>query len=393
MKKKILYIHPTNKKLKYGAQYINALIIKKLKTKGYIVDTVYPENRITILNDCLAGINSILFYYSLISKKKQSKKYNIIQGTTFTVLPFLENGVPVISHFGSTTCGFLETVPTDKKLYLENMDVFSILSHIKLELKINNNGVSIKSLQDINKMEIEVAKKSTAVIATSKNVEKELIKNGVKKNKIFLVYNAIEDYWFKQKLIKKVKPTANLVYIGRMGDDVFTIKLKGISRLIWILKQFPNLNKKIIGLCSKYKEYESVFSKIPNTKAILSLEKQKIPKELSSNYGDLYLNPGRYEGFCLSLIEAMSQGLVPIVFPIGVAPEIIKNGKNGYIVNSVNEMITKIKYLKNNKLKREAMAKEATMTSKQFTAEIMVKKLSKIYTFVSKDNYESNRIK
>lgn len=392
MNKKILYIHQ-EKKIKYGAHYINDLIITKLKTKGYIVDTIYPEESITLFNKFLAGISNILFFYSLILKKKSSRKYNIIQGTTYTVLPFLENKVPVISHFGSTTYGFLETVPTDKKLYLENIDVFSILSHIKLELKINNNGISIKSLQDINKMEIEVAKKSTAVIATSKNVEKELIKNGVKKNKIFLVYNAIEDYWFKQKLIKTVKPTAELVYIGRMGDDVFTIKLKGISRLIWVLKKFPNMNKKIIGMCSKYKEYESIFSKIPNTKAILSLEKQKIPKELISNYGDIYLNPGRYEGFCLSLIEAMSQGLVPIVFPIGVAPEIIKNGKNGYIVNSVEEMITKIKYLKNNKIKREAMAKEAIITSKQFSAEIMVKKLSKIYTFVSNDNYESSRIK
>ncbi len=384
MNKKILYIHQ-EKKIKYGAHYINDLIITKLKTKGYVVDTIYPEESITLFNKFLAGISNILFFYSLILKKKSSIKYNIIQGTTYTVLPFLENGVPVISHFGSTTYGFLETVPTDKKLYLENIDVFSILSHIKLELKINNNGISIKSLQDINKMEIEVAKKSTAVIATSKNVEKELIKNGVNKNKIFLVYNAIEDYWFKQKLIKTVKPTAELVYIGRMGDDVFTIKLKGISRLIWVIKKFPNMNKKIIGMCSKYKEYESIFSKIPNTKAILSLEKQKIPLELNSNYGDIYLNPGRYEGFCLSLIEAMSQGLVPIVFPIGVAPEIIKNGKNGYIVNSVEEMSTKIKYLKNNKIKREAMAKEAIKTSKMFTAEIMVKKLSKIYTIVSKD--------
>ncbi len=143
MNKKILYIHQ-EKKIKYGAHYINDLIITKLKTKGYVVDTIYPEESITLFNKFLAGISNILFFYSLILKKKSSIKYNIIQGTTYTVLPFLENGVPVISHFGSTTYGFLETVPTDKKLYLENIDVFSILSHIKLELKINNNGISIK---------------------------------------------------------------------------------------------------------------------------------------------------------------------------------------------------------------------------------------------------------
>ncbi len=247
---------------------------------------------------------------------------------------------------------------------------------------MNNRSASIKSLQDISKIEIAVAKKSTAVIAASQKVKAELIKKGVYKHKIHLIHNAIEDYWFSTKPIKKVKPIADLVYLGRIGDDVFTIKLKGINRLLYVLKKFPEMDKIIIGMCSRIHEYYSLLSKFPHLTTYLSTEKRKIPSILKKHYGDIYINTGRYEGFCLSLVEAMSQGLIPITFPIGVAPEIIHNSKNGYVVNNIDEMIEKINLLKSNKEKREKMAKESMKTSLLFTPDILTDKLIKLYSTV-----------
>ena len=62
-----------------------------------------------------------------------------------------------------------------------------------------------------------------------------------------------------------------------MGDDTFTIKLKGIDRLLFILKKFPNIDKHIIGMCSKVDRYYKLFSGIPRVTASLSIEKKKIP--------------------------------------------------------------------------------------------------------------------
>ncbi|MFH1229451.1 MAG: hypothetical protein V1678_03445, partial [Candidatus Aenigmatarchaeota archaeon] len=254
MPKKILFVHQ-ERKFKYGAHYINDLIIEKLRKKGYTVDTVYPKESMNIFSGSLCGIGNILFFYSLINKKKDISKYQLVQGTTYTILPFLGSGVPVVSHFGSTTYGFLKKVPPQKRLEEENKHLPGIFKDIKNELLINNNSSSIKSLHDINKMEIEVAKKSTAIIATSKNVEKELVKNGVPPHKIHLIHNAIEDYWFDTKHTQKAKRLANLVYLGRIGDDAFTIKLKGVNRLVYILKNTPDMDKVVIGMCSKIREY------------------------------------------------------------------------------------------------------------------------------------------
>lgn len=375
---RILFIH-TEKKLPFGAHFINDLIVKTLRQKGHVVDTIYPSESIEMFSKSLTGISNILFFYSLVHKKCDVKKYDIIQGTTYTVLPFIGNGSPVVSHFGSTTYGFLKKVPSQIKLKKEKEQLTEILAELKDTLNITQGGASIKALRDISQIEIEVARKSHLVIATSEKVKKELVRNKVNPHKIKVIHNAIEDFWFTSKPIKKVKPLAQLVYLGRMGDDLFTVKLKGITRLISILRTFPDIEKNVIGMCNKITQYEKILTAVPKTHTYLSVEKRRIPFILKTHYADIYINTGRYEGFCLSLIEAMSQGLIPIIFPIGVAPEIIKNGKNGFIVHNLNEMREKIDLLKENQAKRAKMAKEAMKTSLQFTPAKMTDELVKEY--------------
>jgi len=327
-----------------------------------------------------------LFFYSLISRRKEINKYGIVQGTTYTTLPFLDNGVPVVSHFGSTTFGFLKNVPSEKKLEREKKELSAIFREIKKNLSISERTFSVKSLRDISNIEMHVAKKSNAVIATSAKVKSELVTKGVKKEKIHIIHNAIENYWFRPSPLKRAKRTAGLVYLGRMGDDVFTIKLKGINRLIFVFRNFPLLKKKVIGMCSKIEGYNALFSSFPKLKIVLSAKKKKIPGLLRNNYADILVNPGRYEGFCLSLVEAMSQGLVPVTFPVGIAPEIIRNGENGYIVETIDEMVEKIRYLSQKRKKRAEMADRAMQTARQFNADAMIKQMVSLYKKLKTEN-------
>ena len=378
MVKKILYIH-NEKKMEFGAHHINNLIVNKLRSKGYLVDSVYPKESISLFSRSLHGIGNILFFYSLINKKSEIDKYDIIQGTTYTTLAFLGNDVPTVSLFGSTTYGFLKSVPSLEKIKRENENLVRIFSELKKYGIIERLVPLVKSLKDLSKIEIDVAKKADLVIATSKIVKQELIRNGVPRKNISLIHNAIEDFWFQSKLMKKIKPISELVYLGRMGDDLFTMKLKGMDRFIYILKEFPNLRKTVIGLCRKTDQYHQFFSQFLETVSYLSVDKKRIPRILRNHYGDIYVNPGRYEGFCLSLIQAMSQGLVPITFPIGVAPEIIQNGRNGYLINTIDDMIKKINLLTSKKVTRARMAEEAIKTSKSFNSDMLIKKYVDVY--------------
>jgi len=383
MKKRILYIHDV-KGIEYGAHYINNLIVKKLRAKGFIVDSMYPKENVNLFSKSLSGISDILFYHSLIEKRKEISKYDVVQGTTYTPLAFLDNGVPVVSLFGSTTHGFLKHVPSLKKLSREDKHLVKIFSGLKKYHVIDSLVPSIKSLKDIAKIEISVARRSDAVIATSEIVKRELIRNGIPKRKIVLAHNAIEDFWFRTKKVRKAKPVAELVYLGRMGDEPFTVKLKGIDRLGHIMGTFPNLRKTVIGMTARVEEYHLFLSQFSETITHLRVKKKEIPKILKNHYGDIFVNPGRYEGFCLSLIEAMSQGLVPVSFPIGVAPEIIRHGRNGFLVKNIAGMIKTVRMLIRKPARRTRIAQEAIKTSKLFKADTIIKEYIKLYTTLDK---------
>ncbi len=215
MSKNILFIH-TEKKFKTGAHYINETIIESLEQSGYEVDKLYPEESIDLLSKELAGIANILFFHSLIKRQDTNKHYDIIQGTTYTPLAFIGAGIPIISHFGSTTAGFLAAVPSANALKKEHPELATILQELHVAGIISPSIDPLKPLKDISKIEIYVAKKSDAVIATSEKVRLELIKHDVPRNKIHLIHNAIEDYWFVNTRRSQVKEMAHLVYLGRL---------------------------------------------------------------------------------------------------------------------------------------------------------------------------------
>lgn len=65
-------------------------------------------------------------------------------------------------------------------------------------------------------------------------------------------------------------------------------------------------------------------SKIPNHELHTNVQKDKLPEFLGRLRGSILFIPSRYEGFSLSLIEGLSQGLIPVTYPVGVAASVGK---------------------------------------------------------------------
>ena len=118
---------------------------------------------------------------------------------------------------------------------------------------------------------------------------------------------------------------------------------------------------------------------IPNNTVFTNLKKDLIPNILRPLAGSILFIPSRYEGFSLSLIEGMSQGLIPIIYSVGVAPEIIKNGKNGVIVKTQGEAIRWAKKILSNTTMRRKMSLRALETSQRFRSDLMASKLFDFY--------------
>ncbi len=376
---KIAFIH-RDKKIGTGAHFINDLIAYKLREKGVEVNNFYPQFLLTDTPTHFKGINNILFFYSLLEKRNEILCHDIIQGTTYTPLAFLRFSKPVVSHFGSTTIGFLRAVPKTNHLENECSDIFL---HLKQSGVIRELNITRRPINDIASIEQYAGEHADYIIATSEIVKNDLVSVGIAAEKIEVIHNAIEDYWFETENNNLAHDPA-LIFLGRIGQDPFTLKLKGVSRLIWLFERFPGVKKFSVVMSQNKKLVQWMKNNIPRHTLVSNAVKDTIPFLLQPYAGGIALLTSRYEGFSLSLVEAMSQKLVPVSFPVGVAREIIRNGENGFIAHTIEEAEEKIKLLLSDAVLRHRLAMAAKETAKGFRSNLMIEKTLALYRKILK---------
>ena len=87
------------------------------------------------------------------------------------------------------------------------------------------------------------------------------------------------------------------------------------------------------------------------------------------------LNPIQWnEPFGLTMVEAMACGTPVIAFKNGAAPEIVEDGKTGFLVSDVNEMTGRVNQVK--QLSRQACREQV---EEKFTADVMTENYVKVY--------------
>ena len=96
-----------------------------------------------------------------------------------------------------------------------------------------------------------------------------------------------------------------------------------------------------------------------------------------------FVSASEYEGFGLTVLEAMASGTIPIVNNINPLNGFIRNGTSGFILNfsdpkQASEKILSI--LQENPQKQKYISKNAKMYAHAFAWETIVEKIEAIYT-------------
>ncbi len=198
------------------------------------------------------------------------------------------------------------------------------------------------------------------LIACSKGVADSLLKSGIKKKKIKIIYNGIEIpdnlIAINGNSIRKKYNLNNKIVIGL--STWFHKERKGFDILF---EAFSNLGNEfvlfIIGIPAKDQkevfDYAAEF-KIQSSKIIMPGYVDNIWEYYKAM--DIFLLPSRSEGFSLSLLEAAASKLPIIASNIPGNKEFILDGKNGLLFNIENsgELLSAIQKLRGNqKLKSE----------------------------------------
>lgn len=85
----------------------------------------------------------------------------------------------------------------------------------------------------------------------------------------------------------------------------------------------------------------------------------------AAGYGET--DPRWMEHFGITTVEAMSAGVVPIVFAGGGQPEIVDDGENGFLWQTIGELLDKTNKVITNKSLVQRLAENATEASSQFS--------------------------
>lgn len=168
---------------------------------------------------------------------------------------------------------------------------------------------------------------------------------------------------FLIKVFKKYFPTLfknwKLIIVGGFSDKEGEAKLKNLQVQS---KGYPIeilTGISFESLCSLYKKAKIYWH--------------------ATGYGeDLKRYPEKAEHFGITTLEAMAAGCVPVVFAAGGQIEIVKDGLNGFLWQSEEELIHKTKILINNYKLYKNLCYSAQKKAEDFSLNLFYEKLNRI---------------
>lgn len=215
------------------------------------------------------------------------------------------------------------------------------------------------------------------VIAHSEH-DRQIFSKICDSDKIVLSHYGVD--WKKFSSVRRGQDGKTLIYIGRLAKNK---RLDNILNALSLVKgRLHDTRLLLVG--------EDWGEKGNLRKLAKSLKVEKnvvfvgpVPHKNIGRYlriSKIFLLSSEYEGFGISVLEALSSGIPAIVNDIESMHEIIKQGKNGYIIDFANSQLASDIILK--ALKRHWNTKLIKDSVKSFDWDRVSKEIEKIYSEV-----------
>ena len=211
---------------------------------------------------------------------------------------------------------------------------------------------------------------SDAVVCVSKATKKSFLKTFPDNSeKIITIYNGIDINFFKPKLENVDQQQKTLLFVGKLS------KRKGADLLAPIMCR---LGEEFTLICVS--KSQKVQGYPPNIRFQTNITQKELVERYSK--AQILLFPSRLEGFGLAIAEAMACGLPVVASNCSAIPELIDNGKGGFLcpVGDVNAFAEKINLLADSpKLRREMGEYNRSKVEKMFTIDRMVNEYRELF--------------
>jgi teichuronic acid biosynthesis glycosyltransferase TuaC len=220
-------------------------------------------------------------------------------------------------------------------------------------------------------------------ISISEQMTKELVDLGINKNTILYLPNGVDVHTFKPNVPKE---DDLLLFVGRVTSS------KGLHTLIKSLRFLEKpIRLAIIGPMDPiYRPYIEKLVEKENQKEkheitfLGAMDRTAIVKWYQR--ASIFVLPSFWEGFPVTILEALSCETPIIATPVGGIPEVIKDHKTGILtpLNNPVALGQNIQYLLDNTEVRNQLGREGRrQIIKNYSLQESVEKLIKIYKQIS----------
>ncbi len=163
------------------------------------------------------------------------------------------------------------------------------------------------------------------------------------------------------------------IQVGTVGR---VVRQKGHDYLIETAARVDDAHFHVIGDGELREDLEAMCEKkeVSNVSFHGNVPYQSLPEYLSSF--DIYFQPSRYEGLCMTVIEAMAAGLPVVASRTGGIQESVLEEETGYLVNpgNIDGYVDRLQVLRSNGDQREEFGKAGrARVQSTYSSEVFLK--------------------
>ncbi len=227
--------------------------------------------------------------------------------------------------------------------------------------------------------------KSDYVTAVSRSLVEQTYELIQPKKDIHTVYNFIDERIYQKKDTAHLKKEYGIKEEEKV--IIHVSNFRKVKRVQDVIHVFNRIQKEVpsklllVGDGPEYTLIASLVKQLKLEEKVLFLGKQENVEELFS-ISDLKLLLSEKESFGLVLLEAMACGVPCIGTRIGGIPEVIEDGKTGYIceLGDIKEIAAKaVAVLKDEKLHQSMADNAVTAVQQRFNSDKIVSQYEAIY--------------
>jgi len=221
-------------------------------------------------------------------------------------------------------------------------------------------------------------------------VKKAVLEKGIGENRIRLIRNGIDFDGIENAPRVNLEGDIKLLFVGAIKY------VKGVDLLLEALSLLkPTTRKKtklyVVGSGPREEEYKSLATSLKVDRHVKFLGHLPLDKCYSLYKScDMLVFPSRFEGFPMTLLEALGSGLPIIATNVGGTPEIVKDGRNGLLVESdALEIAQKIQFLIDHPEDRKRISRNNLTDAEEYSWKILAQQYLLLYkSLIRRKNYE-----